>query len=90
MKMTLREQTKPILKIFPASTNLAITAKRRTSVFGPGLSYLGSNHFQSSTDSNFEAFWPTDPILLVLKDLKSMSLVWEAGSIVTMGFALSK
>ena len=53
----------------------------------------GSNHSQSLMASNFIALLPTDSIFLSLKDLsllQSVSKFQEAGSILRMGFALSK
>ena len=52
-----------------------------------------SNHFQSLTASNFEALWPTDLKFSAFKDLNFFSIVLkvqEAGSILRVGFALSK
>ena len=55
---------------------------------GPGL-----NHSQSLMASNFAALSPTDPKFSALKNLNPFSTVFkvqEAGSILKVGFALSK
>ena len=51
----------------------------------------GSNHFQSLTNSNFAALWPTEFVFAVFKDLKLLKTKKkESGSILRVSFALSK
>ena len=53
----------------------------------------GSNHSQSLMADNFAALWLTDPKFSAFKDLNPFSIVYkvqEAGSILRVGFGLSK
>ena len=71
----------------------AFTAEESAIAFGPDSSAPGSNHSQSLMASNFAALSPTDPKFSALKDLNpfsTVSKVQEAGSILKVGFALSK